>query len=355
MAAWRIKGRIEQHHDRFVPRMIEKGIAPEFAERVFEQIRGFGEYGFPESHAASFALIAYATAWVRCHYPEAFVCSLLNAQPMGFYAPATIVSDGKRHGVVVLPVSVQAGNWQCRLEPDRDRFAVRMGLRYVKGLAEREGERIEFARREGPFRSVADFVARTGLDAAKTGRLAEAGALACLRASRRQALWEARGTHHSQDPEFGVEPPEADMQFAPLSLLEEVAWDYDASSHSTRGHPLAPLRLALAAQGLPSAREVHTVRDGSRVRYAGLVICRQQPATAKGAVFMTLEDETGFVNLVLWKDVFAKHRVVARTAGFLGITGKVQSESGVVNLVAEELWVPQLEALPPEAGSRDFH
>jgi error-prone DNA polymerase len=145
------------------------------------------------------------------------------------------------------------------------------------------------------------------------------------------------------------------MQFAPLSLLEEVAWDYDASHHSTRGHPLGPLRLSLAAQGLPSAREVHAMRDGSRIRYAGLVICRQQPATARGAVFMTLEDETGFVNLVLWKDVFARHRVVARTAGFLGITGKVQSESGVVNLVAEELWVPRLEALPPEAGSRDFH
>ena len=387
MAAWRIKGRIEQHHDRFVPRMIEKGIAPEFAERVFEQIRGFGEYGFPESHAASFALIAYATAWVRCHYPEAFVCALLNAQPMGFYAPATIVSDGKRHGVVVLPLSVQAGNWQCRLEPtatatrsgrarvgEREskrnvrpapadaaqathpcRYVVRMGLRYVKGLAKREGERIETARRQGPFRSLVDFVARTGLDASKTAHLAEAGALACFQASRRQALWEARGTHHTRDPEFGVEPEEASQQFAPLSLLEEVAWDYDASSHSTRGHPLAPLRLSLAAQGLPSAREVHAARDGSRIRYAGLVICRQQPATARGAVFMTLEDETGFVNLVLWKDVFAKHRVVARTAGFLGITGKVQSESGVVNLVAEELWVPRLEALPPEGESRDFH
>jgi error-prone DNA polymerase len=230
-----------------------------------------------------------------------------------------------------------------------------MGLRYVKGLAEREGERIETARRQGPFRSLADFVARAGLDASKTAHLAEAGALACFQASRRQALWEARGTHHTRDPEFGVEPEEASQQFAPLSLLEEVAWDYDASSHSTRGHPLAPLRLSLAAQGLPSAREVHAVSDGSRIRYAGLVICRQQPATARGAVFMTLEDETGFVNLVLWKDVFAKHRVVARTAGFLGITGKVQSESGVVNLVAEELWVPRLEALPPEAGSRDFH
>jgi error-prone DNA polymerase len=376
MAAWRIKGRIERHHHRFVPRMIAKGIAPEFAERVFEQILGFGEYGFPESHAASFALIAYATAWVRRHYPEAFVCSLLNAQPMGFYAPATIISDARRHGVEMRPVSAQAANWHCRLEPGgaasqrRDgatagavrggrscRYAVRVGLRYVKGLSEREGERIEGARRDGPFRSLSDFVARTGLESSKTARLAEAGALACFRESRRQALWAARGAHRYADPAFGagVEPEEPEVHFAPLSLLEEVAWDYDATSHSTRGHPLAPLRLSLAAQGLPSAREVQAARDGSRIRYAGLVICRQQPATAHGAVFMTLEDETGFVNLILWKDVFAKHRVLARTSGFLGITGRIQSESGVVNLVAEELWVPRVDAAPPQGGSRDFH
>jgi len=361
MAAWRIKGRIERHYDRVVSRMVAKGIDREFAERVFAQIRGFGEYGFPESHAASFALIAYATAWVRRHYPEAFLCSLLNAQPMGFYAPATLVSDARRHGVAVRPVSVQAGNWDCRLEPLADevehrlRYAVRMGLRYVKGLGEREGERIETARRDGPFRSVADFAARTGLDAGKTARLAEAGAFACFRASRRQALWEAHGSPPVKGPSFGLSPEEAEIPFAPLTRLEEVAWDYDASDHSARGHPLAPLRLSLAAQGLPSAREVQATPNGRRVRYAGLVVCRQQPATAHGAVFMTLEDETGFVNLILWRDVFARNRVVARTAGFLGVTGKVQSESGVVNLVAEELWVPRVETRPIERRSRDFH
>ena len=384
MAAWRIKGRIERHHERFVSRMVKKGIVLEFAERVFAQIRGFGEYGFPESHAASFALIAYATAWVRRHYPEAFVCSLLNAQPMGFYAPATIIADARRHGVRMRPVSVQAGNWNCRLEPGAPGargapgglgslgslggmrghpspgsrhipYAVRMGLRYVKGLGEREGDRIEIARREGPFRSLPDFVARTGLDEGKTARLAEAGALSCFRASRRQALWEAKGVRRYEDPDFGLAPEEDEIAFPPLTALEELAWDYDATSHSTRGHPLGPLRAELSRQGLPSAREVQAARDGSRIRYAGLVICRQQPATARGAVFMTLEDETGFVNLILWKDVFARQRVLARTAGFLGITGKVQSESGVVNLIAEELWVPRVGLEVPEGESRDFH
>jgi error-prone DNA polymerase len=362
MAAWRVKGRIERHHDRFVPRMVEKGIPQEFAERVFEQIRGFGEYGFPESHAASFALIAYATAWVRRHYPEAFYCSLLNAQPMGFYAPATIVADARRRAVTVLPVNVQAANWDCRLEPGAGRagarlirYAVRMGLRYVKGLGEQDGERIETARREGPFRSVADFVARTGLESNKVARLAEAGAMASIKRARRQALWEARGVSRPTEPALNLEAREPEMPFAPLTLLEEVSWDYSASGHSTLAHPLAPLRFDLTAQGLPSAREVQAMHDGRRIRYAGLVICRQQPATAHGAVFMTLEDETGFVNLILWRDVFLKHRVVARTSSFLGLTGKVQSESGVVNLVAEELWVPVLQAKPVRTESRNFH
>jgi len=419
MAAWRLKGRIERHHDRFVSRMTAKGIPADFAERAFAQIRGFGEYGFPESHAASFALIAYATAWMRRHYPEAFLCSLLNAQPMGFYSPATLVSDARRHGVRVLPIDVQAANWNCRLEPipleaqplapdpaspalpagggrrpmgpgqpgtrpltggtpvpstrrsagqpgtgplaggtpvaSTRRYAVRMGLRYVKGLGQREGERIEAARREGLFRSIADFVRRTGLDAGNMTRLAEAGALAAFGRSRRQALWDARGARRIREPEFDLTPPEAEVPFAPLSVLEEVCWDYDASGHSARAHPLAPLRLELARQGLPAAREVQSAPDGSRLRYAGLVICRQQPATAKGAVFMTLEDETGFVNLILWKDVFSRYRVLARTSSFLGVTGRIQSEAGVVNLVGEELWVPILEVRPARTESRDFH
>ncbi len=431
MAAWRRSGRIERHRERLVGRMTAKGIAPEFAERVFDQIRGFGDYGFPESHAASFALIAYATSWLRRHYPDVFTCALLNAQPMGFYAPATIVDDARRHGVDVRPVDVACSDWDCTLEPageapsspapvpvgaggstgparsdpaigalprrsspDRSsgslsrrrsagaqteesrtravdsgslsrrrrsagtpRFAVRMGLRYVKGLSEsRDWARIEAARGRVRFGSVADFVARTGLDERVAGRLAEAGALAGLERRRRDALWQVRGLVHARAP---VLPPGAARDETPafddLDPGETIAWDYRTSAHSPRGHPLAALRAQLGARRLPDARTVSAMRDGRKTRYAGLVICRQRPGTAGGVVFMTLEDETGFVNLVVWSRVFDAHALIARTASFLGVTGRIQRADGVVHLVADTLWRPELDAGPNAVGSRDFH
>ena len=417
MAAWRRSGRIERHRDRLVSRMLAKGIAREFAERVFDQIRGFGEYGFPESHAASFALIAYATAWLRCHYPEVFTCSLLNAQPMGFYTPATIVDDAVRHGVEVRPVDVTASDWDCTLEPGpgdleeprparrqpgktrrgsgpvraapldagalehqscevrrkngqvRDRvavpaggmsrragFVVRMGLRYVKSLSEeRDWKRIEAARAERPFASLADFSRRTRLDDRVLRRLAEAGAFAPFEGRRRAALWEAQGLGPASEAPLPVAPDEPLPDFDPLDDFQAIDWDYRFSAHSARGHPLAPLREALAAQDLPDARTVAGMPDGGQVRYAGLVICRQRPGTASGVTFMTLEDETGFVNVVIWKQVFDDHAVLARTASFLGVSGKLQSESGVVHVVADTLWAPEIPARPPTAGSRDFH
>ncbi len=412
MAAWRRSGRIERHRDRLIGRMTAKGIAPEFAERVFDQIRGFGEYGFPESHAASFALIAYATSWLRRHYPDVFTCALLNAQPMGFYAPATIVDDARRHGVDVRPVDVICSDWDCTLEPgggtpsspapgpvgaggsagpgqsgpalaalprrsssDRHsgslrplrrrrrstartpRFAVRMGLRYVKGLSEsRDWARIEAARGRAPFGSVADFVARTGLDERVSSRLAEAGALAGVERRRRDALWQVRGLVRARAP---VLPPGAARDETPafddLEPGETIAWDYRTSAHSPRGHPLAALRAQLRARRLPDARAVSAMRDGRKTRYAGLVICRQRPGTAGGVVFMTLEDETGFVNLVIWSRVFDEHALIARTASFLGATGRIQRAGGVVHLVADTLWRPELDAGPNTVGSRDFH
>ena len=396
MAAWRRSGRIERHRDRLVSRMLAKGIAREFAERVFDQIRGFGEYGFPESHAASFALIAYATAWLRCHYPDVFTCSLLNAQPMGFYTPATIVDDAVRHGVEVRPVDVTASDWDCTLEPGpgdseeprpvrrldtrcparrgsgqavRDRgatppggmhrrvaFAVRMGLRYVKSLSEeRDWRRIEAARAHRPFESLADFSRRTRLDDRVLRRLAEAGAFAPFEGRRRAALWEAQGLGPAAERSLPVAPGDPLPDFDPLDDFQAIDWDYRFSAHSTRGHPLAPLREALAAQKLPDASTVAGMPDGRRVRYAGLVICRQRPGTASGVTFMTLEDETGFVNVVIWKQVFDDHAVLARTASFLGVSGKLQSESGVVHVVADALWAPEIPSRPPTAGSRDFH
>ena len=373
MAAWHRTGRIDRHRDRLVSRMMAKGIAREFAERVFEQIRGFGDYGFPESHAASFALIAYATAWLRCHYPDVFACSLLNAQPMGFYTPATIVDDAFRHGVEVRPVDVTASAWDCTLEPlgapdscparcppdempCRPAFAVRMGLRYVKGLSEeRDWRRIGAARTERPFASMEDFVRRARLAERVVRRLAEAGAFARFEGERRTALWEAQDLGRRPASTLPIAQCEPLPDFPPLSEFETITWDYRFSAHSTRGHPLAPLRDALTARKLPDARTVAGMPDGRRVRYAGIVICRQRPATASSVTFMTLEDETGFVNLVVWKRVFDDHAVLARTASFLGVTGKLQSESGVVNIVAEAFWAPEIQARPPSAGSRDFH
>ena len=414
MAAWHRTGQIDRHRDRLVTRMMAKGIAREFAERVFEQIRGFGDYGFPESHAASFALIAYATAWLRCHYPEVFVCSLLNAQPMGFYTPATIVEDAVRHGVEVRPVDVTASAWDCTLEPlaapasrpagrartrrggdpavgarawpggetpirgrtqrggagavcgraatapagmpVRPAFAVRMGLRYVKSLSEeRDWRRIEAARAERSFASMEDFTRRTRLDARIVRRLAEAGAFAWFEGKRRSALWEALDLGRTPASSLALGPREPRPDFEPLGEFETIAWDYRFSAHSTRGHPLAPLRDALTSRKLPDARTVAAMPNGRRVRYAGIVICRQRPATASSVTFMTLEDESGFVNVVVWKRVFDEHAVLVRTASFLGVTGKLQSESGVVHIVADALWTPEIAVRPPTAGSRDFH
>ncbi|GAB4534073.1 MAG: hypothetical protein Tsb0020_49780 [Haliangiales bacterium] len=373
MAAWKKSGRIDKHRDRLISAMTKKGIAAEFAERVFEQIRGFGEYGFPESHAASFALIAYATAWLRCHYPAEFTCSLLNAQPMGFYLPATIVSDARRHGVEVRPIDVCCSEWDCTLErveaaraPERDtesaagdepRFAIRMGLRYIKNIRRDAGARVVEARARAPFASLNDFVVRTGLDARTQNRLAEAGALAAFEQNRRDALWQVSGLRRARADSLPLPAVGPRPEFDRLGEMEAIIWDYESSFHSTRGHPLSPLRGQLKAQGLPDARTLQRMRHGQQVRYAGLVICRQRPGTAGGVTFMTLEDETGFVNAVLWQQVWARYGVIAKSSAFIGMNGRLQVEEGLVHLIADALWVPQLshaDSGPPTPKSRDF-
>jgi error-prone DNA polymerase len=379
MAAWRREGRLDRHRERLVTRMQAKGIAPEFAERVFEQIRGFGDYGFPESHAASFAYIAYVSAWLKRHYPEVFVCALLNAQPMGFYSPSTIIDDALRHEVRVLPVDVQMSRWDCGLErfsssgaprgnggsspgtggqPANNggrSLAVRVGLRYVKSFHEEDGRRIEAAQQQGPFTSIDDFISRTGLEEGALTRLAEAGAFERFETHRRNVLWGIRGHTRETVPRLAIEEREPRVDFQPLNEFEIIGWDYDSTDHSTRGHPLSPVREELRSLGLPDARTITGVPNGRRVSYAGIVINRQRPSTAKGVVFMTLEDETGFVNVVIWKNVFQKHMVLAKTASFLGVSGKIQSDSGVVHLVAESLWDPTTRRRPRKRGSRDFH
>jgi error-prone DNA polymerase len=357
MAAWRKSGRIERHRERLVSRMLRKGIEKEFAARVFEQIRGFGEYGFPESHAASFALIAYATAYLKCHYPAAFLCALLNAQPMGFYSASTLVEDGKRHGVVIAPVDVQHSAWDCTLESctgSGEGWAVRVGLRYVKGLRKPYALQVISGREQGKYGSIEDVAIRAGLENATLTRLAESGALQALRGTRRNALWDALGADGEKD-RLSLDDVESEAVFTALDAFEEIQWDYVFTEHSTRGHPLAPMRDALTAQGLPEAAAIQYMRNGSRIRYAGLVICRQRPGTAKGVLFMTLEDETGLVNLVVWQKVLEKYELLAKTQSFLGVTGKLQIESGVVHLIVEELWQPEVERRPSKAKSRNFH
>jgi error-prone DNA polymerase len=356
MAAWRKTGRIERHRERLVARMTAKGIALEFAERVFEQIRGFGEYGFPESHAASFALIAYATAWLRCRHPETFTCALLNAQPMGFYSPSTIVGDAQRHGVSIAPVDVARSEWDCTLEGGGGAFTVRMGLRYVKGLAKAVGERILEARKAGAYRSIEDLVQRVELDEGSVSRLAEAGAFRALEPERRVALWTAKGAAKvARSPGRDLPTSESRPRFRELDLFESIGWDYAATGHSSSGHPLMPLRPHFRAKRLPDAREVVSMQSGRRAHYAGLVICRQRPGTASGVVFLTLEDETGFVNVVVWSKVYEKFRVLVRTASLLGVSGKLQVEDGVTHLIAESFWKPKIPRSPAEVESHDFH
>ena len=234
-------------------------------------------------------------------------------------------------------------------------FAVRMGLHYVKGLGEPAGRRIVQARAERPFASLTDLAARARLDENALARLAECGALEGFKHERRDALWESLGIDPYAASRLNLGQTEPDAAFAALAPFETYQWDYAYTGHSPRGHPLQPLREALARQRMADAAEVRELPNGRRVRYAGLVICRQRPGTAKGVLFMTLEDETGFVNVVIWEHIFRKYETLAKTASFLGVTGKLQSKAGVVHLIADTLWSPELDAGPAASKSRDFH
>jgi error-prone DNA polymerase len=274
---------------------------------------------------------------------------------MGFYSPATIIDDGKRRGVEIRPVDVTRSDWDCTLEPSAKGFALRMGLRYVKRLGTNDGQRIEAARRAERFEDIEDFARRTKLNEGALEALSESGAFEGLGSDRRQSLWESRGATVVNEPLLPLESKEIQPVFPELDELETITWDYRASSHSTRGHPLAPLRKSLQTQGLPTAKEVSVMRQNRPVRYAGLVICRQRPGTASGVTFMTLEDETGFVNLVIWPKVFEAFTLLIKTTSFLGVTGKIQTESDVVHVIVEKLWKPRVSIDPERVRSRDFH
>ncbi|TVQ25183.1 MAG: DNA polymerase III subunit alpha [Spirochaetaceae bacterium] len=354
MAAWRREGRIEQHRSRMIDRMCARGIDVSFAEQVFDQIRGFGEYGFPESHAASFALIAYSTAWMRHHHPDVFVCALLNAWPMGFYAPATIVADARRAGIEIRPVCIHRSEWFCTLEAHdvrgnngagAIRFAVRMGLRFVRGVGPEDWTRVLDAR---PFSDLDDCMRRTRLSEDVMVSLSESGAFRVLGTGRRTAVWKSYGSRDRTGNAMCF--PEYVPGFSELSPYEYTEWDYESSMHSTRGHPMERVRDLLASRRISDSAALMRKPDGARVQYAGLVICRQKPETAGGTIFMTLEDESGFVNLIVRREQQQQHRTLIMTQQFLGVDGILQTHPSSPYILVSALWQPDLSTLHQVSG-----
>ncbi|HEY8521200.1 MAG TPA: error-prone DNA polymerase [Gammaproteobacteria bacterium] len=336
MAAWRRRGDLEAFERRLIDGMLARGYGEPFARRIFEQIKGFGEYGFPESHAASFALLVYVSAWLKRHEPAAFCCALLNSQPMGFYAVAQLVRSAREHGVEVRPVDVTASDWDSTLEPDdAGRPAVRLGLRLVKGLSAAGAERIVRARAARPFEDVQDLAVRADLDAKDLGALAAGAALRSLAPNRHRARWEVAGVDKRPWP---GRVAEAVPLLRRPSEAEDIAADYRHLGLTLGRHPLALLRGRLAALRIRTAAEIAGRPHGAWVRGAGIVITRQHPSSAAGVVFVTLEDETGYLNLVVWARVAARDRQALLGASLLGVEGHVQKEGEVLHVVARRLF-----------------
>jgi error-prone DNA polymerase len=368
MAAWRRNGRLMRHRERLLAGFVKKGISREFGEALFEQIKGFGDYGFPESHAASFALLVYVSAWQKAHFPAHFACALLNSQPMGFYSPSSIVRDAQQHGVRVLDIDVTQSNWDASLEGEPGARELRLGFRLVKGLSEAAGQRIVEARGERQFDDLEDVRRRVRLPKDELDALAEAGAFESLVRGRRQALWSARAPRvaglfeNARFDERKVTLPE-------LSEVGELVLDYRRKGLSVDDHPLRHLRTSLDARSVTTAAKLRHTEHGELVNVAGVVLCRQQPGTASGIVFITLEDETGVLNLILFRKIFEQYRLPARHSSILFAHGVVERQTRVpgsnegagaegepvIHVVArslERLNAPTLE-LPNM--SRDFH
>jgi error-prone DNA polymerase len=331
--------------------MARQGITGEPAEAIIRSITAFALYGFPESHAASFALLAYASTYMKAHHPAAFYAALLNNQPMGFYHPATIVRDAQRHRQVLKPIDVTRSGWLCAIEDDG---AVRLGLRYVKGLREDIGKRIESERRARPFDSVADLVRRSEVNREELARLGEVGALRGLRLERRQALWEGERAIRSTGALYAALPdPPSPSPLRRMTVEERVVADYEGTDLSIGPHPMALRRRGLAAQGVVKAADLERLPDGSPVRVAGAVVVRQRPGTAKGFVFLNLEDETGLMNIIVRPQFFARYRLLLTAEPFLLVAGKLQHEDNVVSVRAEGLW--RLDMQMGAVPSHDFH
>jgi error-prone DNA polymerase len=357
MAAWRRRGDLEKFRQRFIEGMLSRGYDNDLAIRLFQQIQGFGEYGFPESHAASFALLVYVSAWLKCHEPAVFCCALLNSQPMGFYAPAQLVQDARRHGVEVRPVSVTHSDWDCTLERVAANTPVlRLGLRLVKGLSRSGAQRLlEERQRNGSFVDVEDLARRSRLSRHDLQALAHADTLLETSGHRHRAVWEVLGVDKKALLGVSASAPDALADLRPPGVAEEVVADYASLGLTLRPHPLALLRSTLEQRNLADSKEIRVRVNGSRARAAGLVINRQRPGTAKGIIFATLEDEHGHINVVIKQRVADRHRRALLGARLLQINGIVEREGEVVQLLALEL--EDLSSLlgDLQARSRDFH
>jgi len=367
MGAWQRSGHMGEHKERLFRGMRQRGYSQEFAERIFKQIEGFGEYGFPESHAASFALLTYYSSWLKCHYPAAFFAALINSQPMGFYQPAQLLEQAKRQQVAILPIDVASSDWDCTLEcqspchssgsdPRHDRaYAIRLGLGLVRGLRQPEAEAIITARRATPFTSIADASARAGLPKRAAQALAMCGAFRSISTHRNTAYWSALGVERLPGMLTGKSADEAMIALPAPSEWEEIQRDYRQLRFSTGRHPLAVLRPGLRKLGIMSRQELSSVAPGRIVRVSGLVTHLQHPQTAKEVTFGSLEDETGIHNIIFWPGIFDSYRQRILQATLMIVEGELQNQEGVVNVVARHIedmshWT---RALP--RNSRDFH
>jgi len=356
MAAWRRNGDLERFERRLIDGMTARGYGHEFAARVFNQIKGFGEYGFPESHAASFALLVYVSAWLKHHEPAAFCCALLNSQPMGFYAPQQLVRSAREHGVEVRPVDVNHSDWESTLERREDRRpAVRLGLRCVKGLSEEGGKRLVGSRSTGAFVAVGDLAERAALGIKDLGALASAGALKTLASNRHRARWEVAGVAQPTELLQSMRFAEAVPMLRRPTEGEDIAADYRHLGITLGRHPLALLRPRLDELQILGARAVADLEPGTRVRAAGLVITRQRPSSAAGVTFVTLEDETGYLNLVVWDSLAQSERRIVLGSALMGVVGKVQKEGTVLHVIAERLFDHSEWLGDIVTRSRDFH
>jgi len=341
MAAFKKGGDLKPFQDKLLNGMLARGYDRSFAERCCRQLEGFGSYGFPESHAASFAQLVYVSAWLKCHFPDVFCAALLNAQPMGFYAPAQLVRDAREHGVEIRPPDVNRSDWDSTLEPADGRLcAVRLGLRLIRGLSRAEADLLLENRGDG-YADPRDLWRRARLKAASLALLADADAFRSMGLDRRQATWAVRSLGEPPPALFahvaGDHRPEPEVALPAMRLGEHVAQDYLSTSLSLKAHPMSLLREDLAPRGIVTAQEVGRVRPGRRIETAGLVLVRQQPGTASGVIFITIEDETGVANLICWPDVVREYRKAVLKAALLSVRGRVQRESGVTHIVCERL------------------